>query len=632
MNSSTILLLLVLFPITSAAIIYVAKKCLNHHKRAEKITYCALMIATCLLELAAGILLYSYGSSVRFSLESACIYFSFDGLRAIYALVTVFMWTGASFLSPQYFKRRSISGRFCFFFLLILGTTLGVFLSTNLLTTFIFFELTSLASYAWIAEEETVGSLKAGKTYLTIAVIGGMVALFGLLLLYHCVGTLDISALRVLCPTVRNRAELYTAAICMLLGFGAKSGLFPTPSWLPKVHPVAPTPASALLSGVITKTGIFGILIVTANVLSGDRLWGDLLLVLGAITMLSGALLALFSVHLKRTLACSSISQIGFITVGISLICLSGDHNALAANGTILYMLNHSLSKLVLFLAAGAIYATAHTLDLNELRGFGRRKPLLGAIFLIGGASLAGIPGTLGYLAKTLLHESIVEYAAYGGTFITFVEWLFLLSGGLTAAYVIKLFVAVFVERPSTDCAHLLTDVSKRKKTRLTVLSWLALLMGVFPILILGCTPHTIAEKIAAVGLSFVGGQKISHEVEYFSLSNLQGILISLLIAAIVYSFVVRRLLMRSGENEKQRIYVNRLPAKLAVDTLFYIPVGHFLLGLLTVVVRIVAALPEKLAIFPLRLIRLVYHSVYTLFRRIARGKRKPVRRSKSGK
>lgn len=607
MNPSIILLLLVLLPFVSAFAIYAAKKGLKRHVKAVKITPCVLLILSCILECAAMLWFFFFERGAVFSSDIFRIHFSFDGLRAIYALASAFLWTAAALLSPQYFRRHGISCRFCFFYMLTLGAVLGVFLSSDLLTTFIFFELASLTSAAWVAEEETVGALKAGKSYLTVSVIGSTVILAGLLLLYHAVGTLDMSELRTLCPTVENRAELYAAAVCILLGFGTKAGLFPTPGWLPRVHPVAPTPASTLLSGIITKTGVFGILIVSANVLPGDRPWGLLLLFLGVITMLTGAVLALFSLHLKRTLACSSMSQIGFITVGISMICLLGDGNALAANGTVLYMLNHSLSNLVLFLTAGAIYATAHTLDLNELRGYGRRKPLLGAVFLIGGASLAGIPGTLGYLAKTLVHESIVEYAAHNGALFTLVKWLFLLSDGLTVACVTKLFVAIFIERPCTVQSTEQKEKSDRKKTRLTVLSWIALLAGTFPILILGCAPHTLAESISALGLSFVGGEPFSYRVEYFSWTNLCSTCISLLIATLVYVIIIQKLLMKHDERTKRRFYINRLPAKLALEPLFYLPIGKLLLGLFTATARFLSALPEKLAIFPVRLIRLVF-------------------------
>ena len=174
----------------------------------------------------------------------------------------------------------------------------------------------------------------------------------------------------------------------MLFGFGAKAGAFPLHIWLPKAHPVAPAPASALLSGILTKTGIFGILILSCHLFIYDRTWGILIFTIGVLTMFGGALLAVFSVDLKRTLACSSMSQIGFIMVGIGILALLSDKNLLsgilsdtvshmedplevlhAVYGTFLHMVNHSLIKLVLFMAAGVIFMNTHALDLNEIRG-----------------------------------------------------------------------------------------------------------------------------------------------------------------------------------------------------------------------------------------------------------------------
>ena len=156
---------------------------------------------------------------------------------------------------------------------------------------------------------------------------------------------------------------------------------------------------------------------------------------IGVLMGVLGAAIAVFSNNLKYILACSSLSQIGFILVGTAALSLLGQHNALAAHGTVLYMMNHSLVKLTLFLLAGVVYCNTHALDLNQIRGFGRGKPLLHILFLCGACSLAGIPGFLGYISKTLVHESLVELAAESGSLgVTAVEWLFLFSGGLTAA------------------------------------------------------------------------------------------------------------------------------------------------------------------------------------------------------
>jgi NADH:ubiquinone oxidoreductase subunit 5 (subunit L)/multisubunit Na+/H+ antiporter MnhA subunit len=278
------------------------------------------------------------------------------------------------------------------------------------------------------------------------------------------------------------------------------------------------------------------------------------------------------------------------------MIALLGEENALAANGTALYMMNHSIVKLVLFLSAGAIYALAHSLNLNELRGFGRRRPLLAAVFLIGGASLAGIPGTLGYLSKTLVHEAIVEYAHHtGNPVITAVEWLFLLSGGLTAAYVTKLFVAIFIEKP--------TEKGPENKRRLSIPSWIALLMGVVPILVLGCTPHILAEKISAFALPFIGGHEMHHAVHYLAFANLKGVLISLSIGAAVYFLFIRTLLM-PRDKSGNRIYADRWSPKLSMEGLFYVPLGKLLIGTLTVLARLLSQGIEPIAKLVFRIFR----------------------------
>ncbi|MCD8370690.1 MAG: sodium:proton antiporter, partial [Clostridiales bacterium] len=136
--------------------------------------------------------------------------------------------------------------------------------------------------------------------------------------------------------------------------------------------------------------------------------------------------------------------QIGFILIGVGMQCLLGEENALAVHGTVLHMVNHSLIKLVLFQAAGVIYWNAHALNLNEIRGFGRKKPLLKIIFLAGALAIGGIPFFGGYISKTLLHESIVEYGSVGA--MRTLEYVFQFSGGLTVAYMTKMFVAIFLE------------------------------------------------------------------------------------------------------------------------------------------------------------------------------------------
>lgn len=507
------------------------------------------------------------------------LHFTLDGFRLIYGMVAAFMWMMTTILSREYFTHHENRNRFYLFLLLTLGATLGVFFSADLYTTFIFFEIMSFTSYVWVAQEENEPSLRAAATYLAVAVIGGLVMLMGLFLLYHTLGTLTISELLPAAAKCADKKLLYTAGVCALVGFGAKAGAFPLHIWLPKAHPVAPAPASALLSGILTKTGIFGILIISSNLFLHDAAWGTLILAVGVLTMFGGALLAVFSIDLKRTLACSSMSQIGFIMVGIGMQGLLGEENALAVHGTLLHMINHSMIKLVLFMAAGVIFMNAHALDLNEIRGFGKRKPLLKGIFLIGALAIAGIPLFGGYISKTLLHESIVEFG--GGGLMRAVEYIFLFSGGLTVAYMTKLYTAIFIEENEDKKVQKKFD---GVRNYMNPASAFALGGSALVLLVWGLFPHTIMDRAAELGQGLMHLEESGHTVSYFSVTNLTGALISIAIGALVYGVVIRKFLMKKNEAGAS-VYINAWPAWLDMENLIYRPV---LLGFLPFVSRLV--------------------------------------------
>ncbi len=566
MDGNALLLFFPLWPMLCAPLAYgIVKKNKNAGIRFS-LAVCAADLAVLVLCLLSG--RTGVGASLR--VDHVCglgIGLCVDGFRGLYAVIACFMWTMTTLFSEEYFSHYERCGRYFLFLLLTFGGTVGVFLSADLFTLFLFFEIMSTASYGMVAQDESPGAMRAGDTYLCVAILGGMVMLMGVFLLLAAAGTLEIAALPAACA---GKGLLYPAAFLLLFGFGAKAGMFPLHIWLPRAHPVAPAPASALLSGILTKTGVFGILIVTAYVLPGDRFWGGCILAVAVVTMVLGAALAVFSVDIKRTLACSSMSQIGFILIGVSMQSLLGRHNALAVRGTILHMVNHSLLKLVLFMAAGVIYMDLHTLDLNEIRGFGRGKPVLHAAFLMGYLGIAGVPLWNGYVSKTLLHESIVEYIALlqsageGTALMKAVEWIFLISGGLTAAYMTKLYVCVFRDpRPA--------GAPGGKEPYLSRGSALALLLPAALLPVLGTLPGLTMDRIADAGQGFLFGEAPAHPVRYFAWGNLRGGLVSLAIGALVYLLVIRRLLTEKTA-EGETVYRDLWPKKLDLEELLYRP------------------------------------------------------------
>ena len=511
--------------------------------------------------------------------------FKLDGFRLMYVLIATFMWTVSTLFSLEYMKHYQRKGRYYFFLILTYFATVGVFLSADFYTTFIFFEIMSLASFVWVAQDEKPESLRAAATYLGVAIIGGLVMLMGIFLLYDLTGTLNFDELIGLSAQAgllreigypETETRLWAAAVCLFVGFAAKAGAFPLHIWLPKAHPVAPAPASALLSGILTKAGVFGVLILTCYIFMGDTDWGLFILTIGVCTMLLGAVLALFSIDLKRTLACSSVSQIGFILTGIGMAGLLGDENSIALHGSLLHMVNHSLIKLVLFCAAGVVFMNVHSLDLNKVRGFGRRKKMLNLIFLMGALGIGGIPLWDGYISKTLIHESIVEYrhllaeglvsGIVSGTQMALVEWIFLVSGGFTVAYMTKLYICIFVER-NRDAK--LQEEYDNKKKYMNPVTAVCLLVSALVLPLFGMASKYTMDALAAISDSFLRTESME-PVNYFSWANLRGGAISILIGIALYLVVVRLLLMKKTDGEWE--YVNRWPAWLDLENLIYRP------------------------------------------------------------
>ena len=543
-----------------------------------------LLLAWLLFNVARGA---DYELRAAFLLERG-LYFRLDGFRALYGSIAAFMWMMTTIYSRDYLSHYHNRNRYYLFTLLTCGATVGVFLSADLYTTFLFFEIMSLTSYVMVIHDEKPGTMRAGQTYLAVALLGGMVLLGGMFLLEHLTGTLEMARLQSACAEVSDRRLLYLAGSMLLFGFAAKAGMYPLHIWLPKAHPVAPAPASALLSGILTKAGVFGILVVSCELFLHDRRWGTAILAFGTVTMLLGAVIAVFSIDLKRTLACSSMSQIGFILVGVGMQGLLGEENALAVWGTELHMVNHSLIKLALFMAAGVVYQNLHRLDLNEIRGFGRGKSALLFVFLMGYLGIIGMPFWNGYVSKTLLHESIVEYIELleaagrpAGAFHA-VEWVFLVSGGLTAAYMTKLLVALFIEKNPTEQPRMdACNGNYMRRASVFALGGAAVLLP-----LLGVFPGVLMNGIARLGQGFMHGSDPAHAIAYFSWTNLRGALISLGIGAAVYFGVIRTALMRDGR------YINRWPAKLDLEDSIYRPALRAAVFLLALLCRLISMLP----------------------------------------
>ena len=572
MDGNLLLMFLVFFPFAAGLVSYI----IGRGSKGDRDAF--VMIVTA-VEFVASLALIASSNRYDFHWHGFAglgLHFRGDGFRLVMAVLAGFIWFFTTIMSREYFNKLESRNRnrYYMFMLWTLGATMGIFLSTNLYTTFIFFEIMSFTSYVLVIHNETKEAIEAAKSYVGFAVFGGLATLMGLFMLQANLGTLDmdhmLDAIVTMAPT---SPTLMWACILVLIGFGVKSGMYPLHTWLPKSYVNAPEPATALLSTILSKCGIFGIFVITGQILLHDFTWGMIMLCLGVLTMLTGAMLAVVSTNFKRTLACSSMSQIGFILVGIGMQGILGDHNAIAVSGSILHLVNHSLIKLVLFMIAGVIFMNMRNFDLNEIRGFGRKKWLIKIMAAFAILGVAGVPLFNGYISKTLIHESIVEYIAMFpsltgmAVFFKIVEALFTFTGGLTFCYMLKIFIAIFIEKNNDAAKQEEMDGMK------TYMKWpMATIITISAIIlpIIGVLPHLTQDKIADIAKGFLHGHGLE-PVHYFSAVNLRGAGVSLAIGAIFYFLIVRVCLMKKTE-DGHSLYVNIWNSKVDIEDKFYRP------------------------------------------------------------
>jgi len=497
-----------------------------------------------------------------------------DVFRYIFVWLTSLIWFLVTIYSTQYLESYKNRNRYYLFFMLTLWSTLGIFISENFLNLFTFFEIMSLTSYPLIIHDEDKYSHEAGETYIIMAVAGGLVLLMGIFLLYDYTQTLDIEKLGTAINGIGNIK--YVIAALIIGGFGVKAGMVPLHIWLPKAHPAAPAPASAILSGILLKTGIFGILITSQIIMQSDMKISITILILGFITMFLGGFLAIFQRNIKRILAYSSMSQMGYILVAIGLMGILKGHKTLALYGALYHIISHVLFKVLLFMAAGAIYMVLHELSINSIGGFGINKKLLKVMFFIGMCGIIAMPGFNGFISKNLIHHALAEAMVIYPTFwFKIGEIIFIISSGFTTAYLLKLFVAVFIEKGSYSKQQEKMKLNERALIPMVVLSILVVVTGVMPSMVIKILNKAI--------IPFGGYRGITND--FYTMHNIKSSFISILIGIAIYTGFVRRVL-KKGEGANWW-YENIALGWFSLEKNFYTPIILFVFRFSSSVLRV---------------------------------------------
>src|SRR5690554_2503645 len=331
--------------------------------------------------------------------------FKLDGLSLLFALLITGIGALIFFYSSEYLKKEKYINRFFSYLTLFMGAMLGLTLSDNLISIFVFWELTSISSFFLIGfnnqeDESRSSALRA----LLITGLGGFFLLTGFLLLGNVAGTYSIQELLSSADFIQNNSQLIAILAFIFIGAFTKSAQVPFHFWLPGAM-AAPSPVSAYLhSATMVKAGVY-LLARFAPVLGGTALWRGGLLIVGGATLLIGAYLSLRDADLKRILAYSTVSSLG------ALVFLLGFDTPLAAEAAMVFLIVHSFYKGALFLIAGIIEHETGTRNVTELGGLARKMPIVALATAVAALSMAGIPPLLGFVGKELLYETTLESA-----------------------------------------------------------------------------------------------------------------------------------------------------------------------------------------------------------------------------
>jgi len=358
-----------------------------------------------------------------------------DTMGYYFALVLAFMWMLATLYSISYIDHKH--NRF-FAFLALCGSFLiGCAFSRNMFTYFIFYEMMTFGSYPLIIHEETTMARRAGYKYLVYAIAAGTVLFFAIIANYFWGGgVLNFEKWGLLSLEAASRAALLTIFFTYIAGFGVKAAIMPLHGWVPDAHPAAPSPASALLSGVILKAGAFGIMRVIFN-LFGIGLMKELgvhwiVAVFACITIVMASVFALTQDNLKRRLAYSSIGQVSYIILGLAMVSQDG------ALGGVMHLAHHALMKACLFLCAGVILAKTGKKNISEMRGIGYQLPVTMICFSVCALAMMGTPPSVGFISKWLLGSGAMQ----AGLPVYVV--ILLVSSLLNAAYFLPIIYTAF--------------------------------------------------------------------------------------------------------------------------------------------------------------------------------------------
>lgn len=411
--------------------------------------------------------------------EHIPIVFKADTLGIVFGSLFAIVYLCIGIYSADYFEDKGKRRKFYLWYALSLTAGVALSFAGNIVTFYMFFELLTLSTFPMVFLDQSKESILASLKYLLYSLAGAYAALFGVFFIVRYCENISFKAGGIIPSRVLSEHPtlVLVCAFTMIVGFGVKAGLFPMHAWLPTAHPVAPSPASALLSGVIVKAGILAIIRVVYQVFGASVIRGTwvqmTVLILALVTVFLGSMVALGEQRLKKRLAYSTVSQLSYIVLGV--MCL----NETGVYGAILQTVSHALCKSALFLCAGNfLHRGIEYVD--DLNGIGPKMRKTMWAFIIASMGLIGIPPTLGAFAKWNLGLASlatgIPYLNYLGPVVLIISAL------LTAGYLLPVVTrAFFKEGESTALCDNAGEVSGKMTVTVLILSVLAAVLGIIP-------------------------------------------------------------------------------------------------------------------------------------------------------
>lgn len=393
-----------------------------------------------------------------------------DSLGIFMAAVYVLLATAAAIFSTRYMEHDTGLTEYYTLLLVMIAGMIGVVFAGDFFTLFVFWELMCLSSYVLVAfRKQRWEPVEAGFKYLVMSASGTATILFAMSILYGLTGTLNFAYLSTSLATAPSNPWLYLSLAMVVIGFGIKAAMVPLHTWLPDAHPAAPSPISALLSGVVIKSGAYGMIRVLLLIFAPSNYhWQMVLAIFAVLTMFVGNLMALLQDDIKRLLAYSSIAQMGYVLFGLAIGTLYG------LTGAIFHILNHAIMKGLLFLCAGAFIYRTETRSLEELAGIGRKMPLTAVVFTIGALAIAGVPPLNGFMSEFI----IVMAGIQGG--MTVFSALMIVNILFSVGYYLRIIQIIVLKAP-TEKANMAKEAPAEMLLPMIVLGVLCVLIGIYP-------------------------------------------------------------------------------------------------------------------------------------------------------